>query len=251
MCYLTYGSYTHATGSVGLTSSWKTLYTDAQTPWGQEVTINLQGLLTTQLTTEAAAIADIKSKMDALWAAYLVPDQDLILYNPSGGVTHHNYPTSNAIGGVRVISMPSFGDPKGVELVTKASWTATLQAVYALASPVTAIQSFEETIQFEGGGWRVGHLETKIGPPVKQLLRVQTPYRATQRGSAVGKYAYPTRPNPVWPTEVLQPNPVITYGQPKRNRSDYTDYPISWSWSFESATPLIGTPHLWGYSWGT
>lgn len=225
--------------------------TDAQTAWANEVTVNLQGMLTTQLGTEAAAIADIKTKMDALWAAYAIQEQDLVLYNPSGSPTHHNYPTASTVGGMRVISPPSFNDPKGVELVTKASWTATLQGIFPYANPAVAVQSFEESIQFEGGGWKVGHLETKIGPPVKQTLRLQTPYRATQRGSAVGKYAYPTRPNPIWPTELLQPNPVITYGTPKRIRSDYVDWQISWSWSFESASPLIAYPHRWGYDWGT
>lgn len=248
MCYLKYGSFTHPQGSVGLTATWQTNTNEAGQPQSRKVTINLLGMLTTQQATEAAAIADIKSKMDAVWAAYSGNGYDLVLYTPSGTATHHNYPSATALGGVRVLQPPSFVDPKGVELVTKASWTATLEAIYeSNAGP--AIKSFEETIQFDGGGWKIGHLETKTGLPVKQLLRMNTIYRAVQRGSAVGYRTYPTRPNPIWPNAVVSPNPQITYGHPKRLYNQYREFPISWSWTFESATPLVGIPHIWGSTW--
>lgn len=249
MCYLKYGSYTHATGSVGLTATWQTIVDESQRTYARKVSINLLGMLTSQQTTEALAIADIKSKMDAVWAAYAVNDRDLVLYSPSGTATHHNYPTATALGGVRVTQPPSFTDPKGVELVTKASWTASLEAIYEVSGgPVT--KSFEETVQFEGGGFKVGHLETKLGLPVKQLLRQNTIYRAVQRGSAVGYKTYPVRPNPIWPNCVVVPNPQITYGHPKRINNQYREYPISWSWTFESDSPMMGVPHIWGLTWG-
>lgn len=249
MCYLRYGSFTHPQGSVGLTATWQTIPNEAQLTYARKVTINLLGMLTSQQVTEAAAIADIKTKMDAVWAAYSYNDRDLVLYSPSGTATHHNYPTATALGGLRVVQPPSFTDPKGAELVTKASWTATLEATYeATGGPVT--KSFEETVQFEGGDWKVGHLETKIGLPVKQLLRMHTIYRAVQRGSAVGYRTYPLRPNPIWPGAVVQPNPAMTYGHPKRINGQYREYPISWSWTFESDSPLVGIPHIWGSTWG-
>lgn len=244
-----YGSHTHTQGEVGLSVVKKALNTEAQTMRAHETTLSLNGMLVSQQANEASARAEIKLKQAALEAAYALENQDAILYMPDGTTeTHHAYRAANMTGGVRVIQPPSFMEPQGVEGLTLSKYQIVLQAIVPIptANLATALQSFQETVEFPPAGAKFGHLETKLGYPVKQQLRRRQIFRARQFGSAVGIYAYPSVPLPLWPFDKVNQEPMVTRGHPRRIGNDYVDYPISWQYDFESKFEMFGAPHIWG-----
>ena len=243
-----WGSHIHRIAEVGPSINKKTLFTDAGTPWAEEVTILLNGTLISQQTSESAARAEIKTKQEALEAAYAVNDRDTGLLFPDGTASFHDFPVANTVGGTRVVQPPSFTNPTGVEGVTISQYQIGLGLIVPMptAQLATAYKSFEETLEFQPAGAKYGHIETKLGRPIKQQLRRFQTYRARQTGSAVGLYTRPTRPNPLWPFSLVNTEPLLTYGHPRRIGSDYVDWPLAWQWDFEAAFPLTGRPHVWG-----
>jgi hypothetical protein len=210
-------------------------------------------LLTTWQKTEAAMIADLQLQVAELTQAYSLEGQNFIIKKADGTPTHVNYVSAACFGGVRVTEPPSFPDGRGVELVTKRTYTVTLQAIELVAASQlhVILQSFHETLDFSGGGKRRALLETLIGLPQAQMLRQHTIFTVRQSGSAVGLFQYPTVPFPLWPTERTEEMPKYHQGHPERIGDNYRNFPINWSWEFASAYTLIGQPHIWGLTWGS
>ncbi len=75
-------------------------------------------------------------------------------------------------------------------------------------------------------------------------MALYTAYRATQTGQAVGLYGYPPVPPPLFPGK-LEEGGRPTLGSPRLRNGVYVDWPVSWSYSFVSATPLVGFPNRW------
>lgn len=246
-----YGSYRHPPGTVGLTVQKRTEENDAQQQLWTTETWTIEGRLTSRLATEVLCRLDIKAKSLALVAAYSVRNQAAVLYMPDGVTwSHHALIPANTIGGVRVLDPVSFPESRGVEGVTMRKFRVVLEAIvpYAASNPNVA-RSFSEEIEIMPAGERYGHLETLIGPPVKQRLRAMTVYRARQSGQAVGVYHRPSPPMPIWPAALVESQPGITKRSPRRIGNSHVDFGISWSYEFESSTPLLGAPHVWGINW--
>lgn len=170
---------------------------------------------------------------------------DLVLYQPDGKTkSAHQLLSKNTLGGTVVVQRPEFQDAKGAQHVTYRTCQAAIAATVLVEDPDTLLKDFTEELTFSGGGARFGHLEPLVGVPVKQLKKQNTIYRATQTGRATGVLMFPNIPLPVFPDALIEA-PVVTKGGPTRIGNDYTDFMISWTYQYESATAMRGNPTPW------
>ncbi len=251
---LKWGSFSHPLGQVGLSTNQTELVNEAGHAYADDINITIEGRLISQLPTAAACRADIASKQNALVAAYRNQNRDLVLYMPDGRTpSHHVYRASQMIGHqIRVVRPPSFPTATGAQGVTHLDFTIALQCerLRSNITPAAAIKSFSESLDFEPAGPRYGYMEVKHGLPQKQQLRAHTVFRVRQSGSAVGLFQRPPVPPPLWPWDLVQPIPRVHKGEPRRVGNQLIDWPISWSYDYESAFQMFGEPHLWGVTYG-
>lgn len=241
---LAYGDFRHPLGQPAIVISRRTRFSDAGTPLAVVERWEINGLL------QAASPAEMSERIDALEAAYASGGQDLVLYLPDGSTaSSHRLVNSQTLGGVRVVRPPNYPQGRGSEYATIRTFTVALEAELPVLPLDTALVSYRETLEFRGGGPRFGHLEPLVGLPIKQVLRRHTIFRATQRGEAVGWVAYPTPPLALWPAALVESGTLRATSPRRRGSGEalaYTDFPITWSYQFESALPLYGTPNVWG-----
>lgn len=242
--FLKYGDHSHAVGECDIAIAIEALETDAGTPYAHLHRWEVRGLLTGEDADE------INEGVIGLKTAYSQNDRDLLIYLPDGSAaSDQKILTASTTGGVRVVST-SFPTMSRAGYVTNYQYAITLEAEIPIDDDdlETALRSFTETLSFSGGGPKYGHLETLTGPPVKQLLRRQTVYRVEQSGRAVGLYARPSPPLPLWPAAQVESG-ARRLTSPRRRRDQHTDFAIDWQFRFESAGPLVGSPHVWGLNY--
>ena len=241
--YIQYGNYRHDAGEVELSIERETLYLESQIPWAYRHRWTLSGVLV------GSGQDDIDAKVRRLEAAYAVPRQDLVLYRTSGAPTRLVLLDNGSVDGVRVTSPPSYPSNRGAAYVTHLPYRITLEAEYPVDAAMSSdVVTFKETLQRSGGGPQRVVLETLETPPVFQQGRLYPAYRVTQIGEAVGLFAYPQIPPPLWPDKQLRPV-QITQGSPQTRGNRWVNWPISWSYEFASAQPLLGRPHILGVSY--
>jgi hypothetical protein len=136
------------------------------------------------------------------------------------------------------------------EFSTYRNYQIKIEGTYPVPSaPLNTLESYLETLSFTGGGPRFVHLQPLIGLPQRQQVAQATPFKVAQRGHAVGVYAYPVPPGPIWPIAEHIDQRQIDYEAPKRSgdpiASVYTKWPVSWTYAFEANVPLNGAPTLW------
>jgi len=239
--YLKYGSYQHAANEASVVISKEGLFSESGAPRGVRERWQIQGRL------QAANQASLTAAIEALTNAYAQPAQDVGFYLDDGQPTSHVLISAATQGGVRIVVPPSFPEGKGAEYSTFRSYVIVLEAE-TLDSSVGLLQ-WIEVIQMRGGGPRFGYLQPVNGLPQKQLLQEATTYRATQSGQAVGQFAYPDPAAPLWPLAEHVDQREIRRELPKRSglpgNAVYSQYKISWSYSFEDVAPLTGVPTAW------
>lgn len=241
--HIQYGSYAHDPGEIQLSVSREAVFNDAEVPYAVRERWDMDGMLV------GDSQSDIDRKVRDLTAAYSQDGLDLSLKLSAGGDTHLRLKSTECIGGTRVTQPPSFPSNSDAAYVTFLPYAVSVEGLVALAGTSSYLVSFQETIARSGGGPRYGMIEPLTGMPIRQLLKRNTIYRATQRGSATGLYTYPSVPLPLWPAALKEAPKVERVGPRVRGTgatSTYTHYTVSWSYEFESATPLIGNPHSWG-----
>lgn len=241
--YIRYGTYTHSLGEAAVFISREPVETDAKTTYAVRERWDIQGML----PNPTGVLSDMSAAVNALEVAYAYGGYDLTLLLPDGTNSQHLLDSSRSIGGTRVVKPLSYPDGTGAEYVTMRTFNVSIEAMIPISGP-TNLLSFHETLAFAGGGSQYGHLEPLAGMPVRQLLKRNTVYKVTQHGRAVGLYSYPITPYPIWPAYLLQ-TPDITRGTPRRigfgGAVNYTEFPIEWSYKFESPLPLSGNPSRW------
>lgn len=233
------GSYTHDLGVPAVSIRKQTKRTDADTRISTIETWEIRGLI-----VSSSGAADLDSKVQAIKAAYR-DGRDLRILLPDGSNSTHYLLNAACLGGTRVVSPPSFPSFASAAGVTNLEFVAVIEGEVVASGAPTSLLSFEETLQFTGGGPLDGHIETLAGSPIKQRLRQYTTYRATQSGSAVGYLSYPAYPAPIWPAAEVIPSRRTSSRSPRRKGSNYTEFPISWSYEFAASSPLAGRPHFW------
>lgn len=238
--WVRYGSYLHDPGEVEYSISAETLLTDSQTPYAEKVRVVLQGRLTGATTTE------IESKAASLIAAYSRQSQDLTInLGPSKASVLSLY-SSDCNGGVRVVGRPSFPSNRAAAHVTFLDYVVVLEGERRLSAP-TAFRSFAESVTRNGGGPVYVMLQPRRGKAQRQLGTQQQYYSAVQQGSAVGLYAKPSPPSPIWPFALKESGEFgETGGRPVGSSGLVMDLSITWKYVFESTTPLFGSPRSWG-----
>jgi hypothetical protein len=227
-----YGAYSFATNSVKWTTSIQTQL-EQNVPTLTRVTVNLEGRL------EGSGQIDLATKSGQLQRALLTPYLDLVLLSDSGVVVEA-LRSGGSTTGVVCVSGPDFFSADGAEFATYRSFRAVFQADYPItAQSVSAVISWTQTVTFGGGEPVILDQLAIDGPGVSVMVSPQTPYTASQTGQAVGLYAYPPIPKPL-------------FGQPRRKQVSMTaptrsgrgliNYPITWSYEFASWRPLTGGP---------
>jgi len=234
--FLKYGTYTHAQGEAEVSISRAELRTGTDQVYGYTERWTINGQL---IGTSAT---NIDSQVESLEAAYAINERDLIFLLPDGSTPSElGLLTASCAGGTRVAMPPSYPSNRGAAYVTFLPYQIVVEG--DVITDVTVTSEFHETLTFSGGGAVYGHLETLASAPVKQLLRRKSIYRATQAGRAVGKFAYPSVPNPIWPGALIAA-PTITRKNPRRRGgADYEDFETTWQYQFESRVPLSGNPN--------
>ncbi|HEX4132483.1 MAG TPA: hypothetical protein VHZ24_20800 [Pirellulales bacterium] len=234
---LAYGSYRHALGEVALTIQRDATVSDDEILFGWRETWSIVGRL------HADTPDDLTAAIQNLEAAYRRTRQDVVLYLPDGTTASaHQMRNADTVGGIRVIRPPSFPSGRGAEYSTFRTYSIQLEADFLDSSDETGLLAWNETLNFSGGGPRWVYLPTLQGRPVRQQLQAATTFKVTQSGRAVGLRGYPTPPAPIWPTAWHQEQGGVTRVLPHRVGSNNAQYEVTWTYSFESADPLLGRP---------
>jgi len=239
--YLRYGNYQHAVGEASVTISRHGLFSEAGLPRGVRERWDVQGRL--QANDQGALTAAIQ----ALVAAYSVQGQDVGFYFDGGQPSGHHITSAATNSGVRVVMPPCFPDGKGAEYSTYRTYVLALEADWL--DPGATLLMWTETLSFQGGGPQVAFLEPINGLPQKQLLKQATTFRVSQNGQAVGYLAYPVPAAPIWPAAEHVDRRSVRVDPPKRSGPPgyptFTEYRVTWSYSFEDSGPLVGLPTAW------
>lgn len=229
---LRYGSYSHADGEISLSISQTPTYTSTGLRKGYVSRWSIRGILH---GADAAAVA---SAIASLEAAYGSDGYDLVLYASDGSTVRHAMRNNASPSGVRITAL-NYPEGDGAEYTTYRTYTIEAEAEYL---GFLGLDSYSETYDFSGGGESWVLIETITGPPIRQTVRQQTPYRCQQSGTAVGIGSRPTVPPPVFPAAEHVDQRRISYQTPQYLRNGNTMYPVTWSYSFESASPLFALP---------
>lgn len=203
-----------------------------------------------RLQADSAAL--IEAQYTLLTRAYSVNGEDFLVFLPTGGISERlSLRSAGSLGGVRVIQKPSIEGLENGQYTTYLPVKISLEAEYPSTNSDILLTSFRETVNFEGGGPVHGWYRPIRGLPTKGIVRQLDTYRATQSGSAVGYLDYPRlgtiagAPPPIWGFQHLNANPRVSRDSAELHNGSYINWPITWSYEFESATPLFGSPNLW------
>lgn len=217
-----YGSYTHDAGNVKLSISRKS----AREDW------IIEGKLT---GTES----ELTTKINALIAAYSTNGSTLKLVSSSGSDSAHVLVGAT----IETIEWPDSTSP---EYATCRTYRITawgpINGGENTLSPGEV--TFQETLSIEGGGARFVMVATFDGPR-KQEIDGVAPYRAVQSGFSKSQTGYPTPPSPLFASdEHVDQRRIEKKGPPRQVAGSTTVYEVSWTYVFESATALSGSPNV-------
>lgn len=239
MLTLRYGAYSHLPGECAVRINQQVVY-DEQTgiPHQLLVSWDVEGRV------EADTPAGVAVQVRRLEAAYSRPFLTARLLHADGFVAHE-LSGAGSLSGVRVVQPPSYPNAQGAEFSTYRNYVLRLECKYPVGDPNTALRSWQETLTFSGGRPARGIITCASGPPVPYISAAYTPYRVTQSGSAVGYLGYPplSLVVPLFGYDLLEgEGDPITFGSPRSDGRRLVDWPISWTFRFVSAAPLVGRP---------
>ncbi len=232
---ITYRGYQFVIGTAGVAITKRSNLDEFKRQLSVTNTFNITGALV------EANQATLLTKLAELENAFSEGGGDFVMTLAGVGVPHQLL-SSACIGGVRVTTPVSYPDGRGTELVNRRTFNIVLEGDVETPGASGYIVSYSETISYTGnGGARTALLEPLNGAPIEQQTHEQTVCRATQSGNAVGFSNYPGIP------AALLDSPqndkfTVTYGSPKKSGDRYTHYPVSWSYTYESASPFTLTP---------
>ena len=239
MFQLSYGSYEHSPGEATIRISKQVLNTEGGVAYGIRETWHIHGKML------AASTVLLEGFLNDLETAYAVNNQDLVLYDNLGNAAR-TLAGLTPLGGTRVLSFDFPEDGRaGSEFVLYRTYEIVVEGLYQPQGQEDGLLSWTETLQFSGGGPKFIFLQPINGLPVRQQVAENTPYRAVQKGRAVGLYSYPSPPGPIWPADEHQDQRDTSPEDPKRSGGReapvYTEFPVSWTYVFESAAPLVAS----------
>ena len=236
---LYYGAYQHEDNEVTINVSRRAMENQTGFVFGSVETWNVTGIL------QADTLADLKTEMDQLEAAYQEPNKDLIW--KIGSTVVHQMLDGETAYGIRVVVPPHFprGDAPG-ELVNRRNYALVIEGAFLFpASASTAddiyIVNYESSLSFTGtGGKTFGHLPTLTGLHQKQVLTETSLVTAQQTGmkSGIGYYPDPDPPLEHLADYEKTDRRNIRQGNPRRFNNTQFEFPIYWTYTFERNQPF-------------
>jgi hypothetical protein len=211
--YVRRGSHTHEMNETKFRFRINPQWADNNILIGYTYLISLEGMLF------GTGVSDLAAKQTALIGAYERVDGSFTVLENDGTteIPAYKIDGSKTIGGIRAttIDFPT-GRP--------GNWTTWLDYLIELEADVggvglvggsggsqSVLVSWNETITTRGnGGSRFVIREPRNVAPIKQIVSQRTPIFASQRGTAVGLYQYPTAPGPIWPQHLMNPEEELT-----------------------------------------
>lgn len=233
-----YGSYAHSDNEVEVV-------TDMATERGQTGFITtIRKTLTITIEMVNSDPYTLRTRVEQLKQAY-VDGYDFQLLMPDGSPSGVELISGKSRSGTRV---NRFAEPRGGadEWATKRTVLIVLEAEYGpdfFGQTGNQQVEFHESVSFIGGGPSFIHVVVPVGPPVKQMVAEQTPYRAVQRGSAKGLGSYPDFSRVLFPAHEKRDRRVQTKLTPEPAGNGYGAYPIEWQYEYESAAVLTADPN--------
>ncbi|MEQ8788881.1 MAG: hypothetical protein RIC55_21395 [Pirellulaceae bacterium] len=240
--YFQYGDYRHADGEVNLSLN-KRVHRNARgfaayTTW----TLQVEGVLIADGQSATELQASIRQQVNTLESAYGHDGLDAGLFHDDGSPSSHYLDSSTSLGGVRVAGIEFDKDNRDGQYATGRSYRITLEADFP--NPAVTFQQWSESLRIIGtGGPRFVHVQTLRGAPQKQLVHQRTIVRATQTGTAVGLRGYPSPPPPIFPAAELVDRREVSRDSPRNLHGAFIDWPVHWTFHFETAGPLVGAPN--------
>jgi hypothetical protein len=241
---LRYGGYWFPANAVVMTTAVTAAVTPANRVYAEDHVWDFQGTLFGAPGLQGAALQrNLIAQQALLQRALGLQNRDVVLYADDGTVARQ-LPNATSTTGVRVTG-PWFPQGNGAQFAGYLDFAFRAEAQYAVAGGQRFLLSFRETVNFEGGGPLFAHLQPVNDLPQKQMIYQATPYRATQEGEASGVGGYPFVPPPLWPG-ALKKAPRSGRTSPRWVGRTWLEYPVSWGYEYESATPLANLgPHPW------
>ncbi len=237
---LVYGGFAHAVNEGTIVTNKEIIRSAAELPYAVKETWNITGF------AQAANQNALIGRLTAMEAAYSRDYQTIALLANDGSVARFMKGLTR-VGGVLIkggVSYPD-GGANDAEFSTYRRFSITVEGTYNITE-ANVILSWTELLTFTGGGPKFVYLVPILGKPLRQQVNEFTPNTVTQQGEASALYAYPNPALPIWPDAEHVERRRITPKSPKRGGGSqapfYYEYPVSWSYEFESADDLIGTP---------
>lgn len=197
-----------------------------------------------ELIPDSPTQATIRTAIEGLLNAYNTGASVGLsgLFHDDGTASSHVLNPTNSLSGVLVDAIDFPPDSGTGQYATARGFSITLRAVYPRQN--LAYQDFREEIAVSGtGGPRTVLIETISGVPQRQVTAKRTIVTARQSGHAVGLKQYPPYPNPIWPAVEKVDRRQQGKGSPRNDGGTFVEWPITWSYEFESPAPLFGTPN--------
>jgi hypothetical protein len=232
--YVKWGDYQHAAGEAEFIYGWQSIFSEDNVLRGELHRVELNGRL------QGTDTADLLVKMAALEAAYRLHGKDIGLYYDDNSI-HQILRSADTIGGTRSMGV-RYPTGRGAEAGNYRSYELVVEGTKQAGA--SGILTWQETLSPSGGGPLYGWLTCQTGPPYQDIIAQQTPYEMIQSGSATGLGSYPDAPGPIWPGLIDGIASPPVRGTPQRRGQEggtqFTEYPIAWSYRFKSATPFSG-----------
>lgn len=237
------GTFTHRINECGLKISRTPEFDGAGTIWGWRERWDISA----RILNESADPTDIDAVITSIEAVYATELSYIALLHDDDSPTSHEIEVANTIGGIRVVVPPIFPTNGRSEYVTYRTYQVAVEMIVPKRTGSTLVYDLKESIDFKLGGAVYGFLEANEGPAVKQQIRTARPYYATQSGVITGVNAFVDIPDPIWPSDQLQPvQQTSSSGRKVGNANEgYILFATNYRYEFGSTSALIGNPTSW------
>ena len=233
-----YGAYQCVAGACRFGVRQTAVLDAREFPYMYEMQIDVSGRF------YAAGDALLSVEEARMRAALRLQRQDFGVLGTTGTATATYWRNADTVSGIVVRDGPNFTGTTAAEYCLYREFSFTVAFKLPIANVASALVEFSETVEYSGGEPEYVHKRAMNGPPQKQLVWFQTEFRAVQSGKAVGFRAYPNPARMLFPGD-RKTAPTYTRGNPKRLGDGYINYPLTWSYSYESNSPLVGIPNVW------
>lgn len=192
--------------------------------------------------------ADITSKLSSLESAYINSGfKDIkLLEDDASTETQHTLLNSETFGGTHCVHFDYPEGPwkMGPEYANRRTYYIVLRGEKRYGN---GLYAWTERLSIRGTGapkWR--YMPSMTGAPVRQDLQQQTPFYYVQQGMAIGRYARPAPPTPIFPTIEHGDMREVSFVTPEEIRVNGADkYAVTWRYVMEATNAQGFSGLIW------